>query len=422
MRLGWNLAVHRPLDFAFSDMKGYLDRADLLLDDPGKKAPWLTFFPFGTHVFIFAVKLLFGRDDAAAIGAAFAAVGALAVAYTYATAERLSLRPMARHVAGVVLIFYYPWISFGGYALSEMPFALCVAGAAFHSLRLCDRGRPGDAWWLGVFLAMGAAVRPQILAAAVLLLLHALLRHSAWKRLTVGLAARAAIPVAVVLGLSAMRIHAYNDTWGLVSTNGPLNTVFGRCHNLSLAARAIDAKASFSPPSLAALRQYEKHHPDALFKLDPAIAENLTLSGHIWDAAPNLELAKDCVERTGPVRQLRYAVTHVVMLWAYNIPWPDQGQRPPWHSLMQLGSLAHGFFILPAAVPAMLLAFRRRHARWMLLTLHVLSVIAVAVIYFGDTRLRVPYDGLLIVLAMLSYQALGLAVVRGSEHFLSSGS
>jgi hypothetical protein len=128
------------------------------------------------------------------------------------------------------------------------------------------------------------------------------------------------------------------------------------------------------------------------------------------------------VERTGALRQLRYAVTHVVMLWAYNIPWPDQGQKPPWRSLMRLGSLAHDVFILPAAVPAILLAFRRRHTRWMLLALHVLSVVAVAVIYFGDTRFRVPYDGLLIVLAMRSYQALGLAVVRGSERFLSPGS
>jgi hypothetical protein len=416
VRLVWNLAVHRPLDFAFSDMAGYLERANLMLDKPATRGPWLTLFPFGTHYLVFAVKVVFGRNNRAAIGVAFAVVGALAVAYTYATAGRLSLRPAARRLAGVVLIFYYPWISFGGYVLSEMPFALCVAGAAFHGLRLRDQGRRRDAWWLGVFFAAGAAVRPQILAVAVLLLLHALVRRGAWRRLTVGLAARAAIPIAVVLVFSAIRIHRHNDTWGVVSTNGPLNTVFGRCHNVALAARALDGTGFFGPPPFAALRLYERAHKGTFFKLDPAMGDNLTIQGgHMWDAEPNEDIARACVAKTGTLRQLRYAVTHVAMLWAFNIPWPDQGQKHPWYLFMKLASLGHNVLILPAAVPAMLVAFQRRRARWMIVTIPVLSVVALAVVYFGDTRFRVPYDGLLVVLAALSYQELGLRVRRAIE-------
>ena len=34
VRLWWNLAVHRPTAFADSDMKGYLDRGDLMVAEP----------------------------------------------------------------------------------------------------------------------------------------------------------------------------------------------------------------------------------------------------------------------------------------------------------------------------------------------------------------------------------------------------
>ena len=51
----------------------------------------------------------------------------------------------------------------------------------------------------------------------------------------------------------------------------------------------------------------------------------------------------------------------------------------------------------------MALAFRRRHARRMLLALHVFGLFLVAVVYFGDTRLRAPYDGILVTLAVVTY-------------------
>ena len=62
---------------------------------------------------------------------------------------------------------------------------------------------------------------------------------------------------------------------------------------------------------------------------------------------------------------------------------------------MEVAQALHNLLVLPAALAAMALAFRRRRARAMLLALHVFALMAVAMIYFGDTRLRVPYDGIL---------------------------
>jgi Dolichyl-phosphate-mannose-protein mannosyltransferase len=418
MRLWWNLRVHRPLDFVYSDMAAYLDRADAMLDGSGAASPALTLFPYGTHFFVFLVKRVFGRDDATAIGVAFAVLGALAVAYTYATAARLSERAWVRRGVGVGLVFYYPWISLGGYVLSEIPFALCVAGSAFHGLRLADRGRRWDAWLLGLFLGAGAAVRPQILLAAALLLVHLALRRRAWKHFTAGLAARVATPLAIVLALSALRFHHHTGGWGLVSSNGPLNTVFARCHNLTLFARAPDVDSYFSPPSLRALRDHEKQGGEPLFTLDPAFGEELTIEGHLWDAEPNRRLAERCVARTGWLRQAEHAAGHVALLWVYNSIWPDQGQRRVWRDPMRIACALHAYVILPPAALGLLLALRRRRARSLVLAVHVYGVVFLAMLYFGDTRYRAPYDGLLILFALQTYAELGHVLQCRAERLL----
>ncbi len=406
VRLRWNLVVHRPTDFAFSDMKAYLDRAGAMFDDPGARHPSLALFPFGTHFFVHGIERVFGRENDDAIGAAFAVVGALAVAYTYATAGRFCARSWVRRVVGILLVFYYPWISLGGYVLSEMPFALCVAGAAFHGLRLADRGRRADAWWLGLFLGVGATVRPQILLAAALLAIHVVVRRQAWKSFTRGLVVRAAAPIAILLACSAVRLHDHTGAWGLVSANGPLNTVFGRCHNLMLFSTSSDAGAYFGPPSFAGLRERERMSRAPLFTLDPALDDVLVVQGHMWDAAPMRALADRCVATTGYARQIEYAAKHVALLWVYNVVWPDQGM-PRWRAPMRLAGALHARFLLPPAAVVLLLALRRRNARSMLLALHVYALLILAIVYFGDARFRVPYDGIIIVLAIHGYAEIG---------------
>jgi hypothetical protein len=415
VRLVWNLRIHRLRDFAYSDMAGYLDRAHFMTDKPDLKGPWLALYPYGTHFFIYAVNVVFGRNNDTAVEVAYAVVGALAVAYTYATAEIYVTRRWARVVIGLVLITYYPWISFGGYALSEMPFTLCLAGAAYHGLRLADRGRRRDAWWLGVFLAAGIAVRPQMLLAVVFLAAHHVLRRSTWRGFTATHLVRVGLPIAIILAASAWRLHDHMGYYGLGATNGPLNFVFGRCHNTGLEAVAPDSRGFFGPPSLAALGAHQKQDKHAIMRLDPVFGEKLTIQGHMWDPAPNYEMAARCVRKTGLLGQVRFALTHVVLLWGYNIPWPDQGQKPTWQRPMLIWCDAHNIVLLAPAAVAMLLAFTRRRARSMLLALHVWGVVLMAMLYFGDTRYRTPYDGLIALLALQTYVEIAPWLRRGWE-------
>jgi uncharacterized membrane protein YwaF len=107
---------------------------------------------------------------------------------------------------------------------------------------------------------------------------------------------------------------------------------------------------------------------------------------------------------TGPLRQAKYAITHVVLLWGYNIIWPDMGSTTAGPRItMAVFCIAHSIVILPPAALAMVLAFRRRRARTMLVALHAWGLLLTAMLYFGDTRYRAPYDGVLTVLAVVMY-------------------
>jgi hypothetical protein len=88
---------------------------------------------------------------------------------------------------------------------------------------------------------------------------------------------------------------------------------------------------------------------------------------------------------------------------------------------MDISCGAHTIFILPPAALALILAWQRRRARSMLLALHVWSVIVVAMLYFGDSRYRAPYDGLLIVLAVQTYLEVGQNLRRGLERLRYGG-
>jgi hypothetical protein len=403
VRLIWNLGVHPPLDFRRSDMGMYLGRATDVLDKPWAPRGDYTVFPYGTHLLLAALKGLFGRDDAVALGVAFALLGALAVGFTFATAERLSPRPWVRWATGLALVVYYPWISFSGYLLSEAPFTLALAATAFFSLRLADRGRPRDAWWLGASIAAGAVFRPQMLLSAAFLGLHFVLRRRSWRGFTGGQFARIAAPIVLVLAASSVRLYWHTSTsWrggqlGLVSTNGAVNYVFGRCHATAVTS---DGGGYFSSPSLLALDSVDKNRGGpGFFPLDPVFEKTVHFPGKMWEPAGAYALAHRCVEKSGYFVQARFALTHVILLWAYNLPWPDQGQEARFRVPMAVSAVVHGLVILPPAVAAIVLSFRRRAGRRLLLALHPLALIVTAMIYFGDARFRVPYDGLLILLA-----------------------
>lgn len=399
IRLIWNFAVHSPGDHIVSDMHSYWKHSDSILKDPLQRSGSAIFFPPGTGFFLTLVRFLFGANNHIALAIAFAALGTLLVPLVYRLAERFFQTRWLCRFAAILTCFYYPFISYGGYYLSELPFAVSVTAAGLFTVRLSDRGQTRDAWFAGLAVAIGALFRPQILAAMPLLGLLWLFRRESWLKWKMTHWIHLSIPIVLVILISTARFYHHTGRLGFISGNGPLNYAFGRCHALVIESRAFGYFASYSPPPLGYLDSRQKRQPDSFVRLDSALGTKVTLNGTIWTPETFHDLTKRCVAVTGPWRQLRYSLVHVIMLWGFNIAWPDSA-TDPYRYFMLAAVILHNIFLMPPFIVMFFASWRRRFSRHALLTTQIAALVLIAVVYFGDVRYRAPYDALIIVLAL----------------------
>jgi 4-amino-4-deoxy-L-arabinose transferase-like glycosyltransferase len=399
LRLVWNLAIHSPGDYITSDMQSYWKHSNSILQNPFQRSGSAIFFPPGTGFLLSLVRFVFGPDNHFALAVFFAALGTLLVPLVYRIAERFFEQRSWPRLAAILTCFYYPFISYGGYYLSELPFAVCVTAAGLFTVRLADRGQTRDAWLTGLAIAAGALFRPQILAGLPILGVLWLIRRRSWFRWKLKHWFYLAIPIVLIAVLCVGRFRYHTNRWGFISGNGPLNYAFGRCHTLVIESRAVGYFASYSPPPLGYLESRQKRHPDSFVRLDPAVGTKVTLIGTMWSPEIFDELTKRCMEVTGTSRQIRYSMMHVIMLWGFNNAWPDSA-TDPYRFFMLAAVILHNIFLMPPLLVMLVAAFRSRFSRHALLGAHLAALVLISLVYFGDVRYRVPYDALIMVLAL----------------------
>ncbi len=450
VRLHWNLVVHPIGDYLYSDMSGYNRRANGVLSAPFATHEYTVFFPYGTTWMVAALKLVFGGDNYPAFAVWYALLGSLVVWNTMWIVHRITPRVWVAPLAGGLLTVYYPLISIGGYLLSEIPFAACLTSAAFLLIRLHDEGRKSDAWAIGVLVGIGTAIRPQMLMSVGLVGIYWLIARKAFPKITWAMLGRVALPLIIVLIGSSARVYRHTGEVGLVSTNGAINQVFGRCHNKGIYARPNARSPStirFAPPPLIQLEAHSALNPDAWIRLDPVFGADdspiewlegfavdefgctrrtcrlpggeIEYRGYIGDQKLQRRLAAECVRRSGMAKQLYFGFVHMVQLWGYNSMWPDQADPKPkpdspmqsWRALAEFWRrLNMILFALPALISLLWLARPHADPRRALLVLQFAAVLAVAAMYIGGVRFRLPYDPFIIALAVLVLEA---AVLRG---------
>jgi hypothetical protein len=411
VRLHWNLLVHPLGDYQSSDMKGYTSRADQMVANFGKAYEYHAFFPYGTHFMLALLKAIFGKDGYQAISVAYALVGTMSVLYGVKIAMLVASRKWVPYALGVLLIFYYPLISLGGYTLSEAPFGMFLLFSTYRLLKLVQEGNSRDAWLAGLWAAIAAAFRPQILLSIAVFAVVWLIMRKQMPKVRFKHLVFAGIPLAIMLVFSAARLyHHTGGRIGLVSENGRFNQLFGRCHNKKAVATPATpgrGRIRFGPPPLIQLEKRAKSHPNSWVQLEPALATELAYTGYIADVEPLRELVNKCIAKTGWLGQAKYAVVNTLMLWAYNTPWPDSG-RDMWR---RTAMAWQGWYTTFIAIPAVLTIFtcfwRKTCQRHGILAIHIWAILVTAAIYFGDTRLRTPYDPMLILLALECYLFLG---------------
>jgi len=421
VRLHWNLLVHPLGDYVSSDMRGYVSRADQMLDRFGQPIEYHAFFPYGTHFLLALLKLVFGRENYTAIGTAYALLGTVMVGYGYRIAARVSKYRWVPPFIGMLLVFYYPLISLGGYTLSEIPYGTFLLMSTLALLRLVQDGRTRDAWLTGIFAAIATAFRPQILMSIAVFGLVWVVMRKSMPRVHFKHLVFAGIPIAIVLAFSAARMHHHTGRWGLVSENGLFNQLFGRCHNKKAAAAPEEpgrGRIRFGPPPLIQLEKRAKTAPDSWVQLDPALGAELTYTGYIADAKPLKELMRKCIEKTGYLGQLRYATINILMLAGYNTPWPDSGREMWRHKAQGWQSFYTAFIAIPALLALFTCFIKRTVTRHGILAVHVWAIIVTAAIYFGDTRMRAPYDPMLVLLALETYVFSGVLIFGWARKLL----
>lgn len=416
-RLAWALWLHPPGSYVFSDMGQYILRANTLVEEGfvwGQRH--LAWQSFGTHYLIAAIFKVFGNEPPyTPVAIWYALFGAAAVPMSYVLACRVLPKAWMATTVGVVALLWYPNIANTGFFLSEAPFLLCQLLSTYWLVRVIQEGK--RALPAGLISAVCFMLRPQSAIWFVFVLLTWVInvRRLPWVR-WLHLAA-ISIPLLGALYFSNWRFSKHTGYSGGVAESANMNLTAGRCHNIVTQAfktqRQLDASVRarntrngrrVSVPGLRALGRLDPRH---IAHLNPAMGhESIRFVGYIGDPEIHRELRKECFRRTGFIGQLRYTIGNISLQWFFARQWPDQEPSSRW--VLPISDTYRYFFMVFVLVPSLVgmgIAIRRIRERpeLAIIGLQILGSIIIAGIFFGDVRLRTPYDPYALILAILGW-------------------
>jgi hypothetical protein len=425
-RFVWVVWVHPPHEHVFSDMAHYVHRASLVaafeVDVGDRMMVWQA---WGTHGLLAIPLLLLGPGHSALefAGLMWASFSAATVVLGYQLAQRVLPGRWLAISVGLALLGWVPLLSHTGFFVSETPYACALLATTLGVVRVRQEGRGALA--AGLWGAFAFALRPQ---SAVFFVLLALAWMVERVRLGPGSSPTAKhallllAPLLVVVAISMVRVRVYTGRFGGVAENASMNLTAGRCHNIvtrawSSEAELVSGQQTGSPPpdrriSLPGFRALGREGPDHPLALRPALGgESIDMVGYVGDAEIHREIRKRCYAATGVRGQIHYTITNVALLWLVARPWPESSD-PGGTQLLSVA--VRGRQIAASLAPLSLLgmfvalwawARARGEARDQLsggavCALQFASMLIVAAVFFGDPRLRVPYDPYALILAV----------------------
>lgn len=416
-RLVWVLLIHPPGQYVFSDMGMYVKRAtDLAVNGPREGVRDLAWQAYGTHYLLSVPFKLFGAGApfrAAAV--LWGLLGAAAVPLTYLLACRVLPTARLAKIAGIAALLWYPNLSTTGFFLSETPFLCAQLLAVYWLVRVLQEGV--RAWPAGLAAGLTFMLRPQSALFFVLVfglwLVNA--KRLPWVRLKQLFGV--AIPLLLALAFSVWRYHSHTGRWDGIAENANMNLTAGRCHNI--VTQAFRSKADLkkseaknntgdgrrvSLPGYRSLRQtFPDGHP---LGLNPAMgSDTIRFVGYIGDPWIHRDLRAECYRRTGLLGQLQYSLMNLSLQWFVGRQWPDNSKNHEY--FLPVAEVYRYFFIAVLLVPSCLgvglgLARWRRAPAAAMVALCLLTSMLLAAVFFGDVRLRTPYDPYAIILALLA--------------------
>ena len=391
VRLVWGLFFHAPLNYVYSDMGGYVERA-IRVATGGALSRFDTFYPPGTHLLLALPLWVFGhgRRGMWVASVFWFLLSALVPLLAWRVALRLVSRPAAAITATLCAIWPL-FITYGGFFLSEIPsivFLLLTLWLAMRAAEATGRAAVVAAALAGLSGGAALAIRPQLVLNVAIAGLILLRKRDHRVRVAAFAGLGLIIPVAAVLALNAGAAGRFVG----ISENGGLNFFQGHCpvNTVTTGNPSTGFYVFASPVVVQSNRGLDYVFPTHL----------------AWEQSYFFRQGLRCI-KNNPAGQFSVVARNVADLGITSVPWPQSEERGL-RRFVRPANLIYSILLPSILVASIFLARRkrkegRRAGEWVLIA-HLLAVLPTAVVFYGDPRFRVPYDvfGLALVGALIA--------------------
>jgi 4-amino-4-deoxy-L-arabinose transferase-like glycosyltransferase len=381
IRIIWGLVIHPPVDYLYSDMGAYVERAERLATGEDLRRPD-AFFPPGTHILLAAPLRLFGTELAGMwAGALLWCALSAAIPFFAWRLARLLFDPATAALTALLCASWPLYVTYGGYFTSETPsLAFLLASLwAGYAAALSTGSRAG---WLGLAAGLlgGVAIanRPQLILNLAVLAVPLMLRL---RRHVLALAGIVAGTAVIIAGTVLYNSAAADKPTGL-SENAGLNFWIGHCdvHDVKTVDPVRNITYSFGNPVWSQLERGGSYYFEGRL---------------VWDQGFFYKLGLRCIERDG-LGHVRVLGRNVLNMMATTIPWPQVNDEEGQRGVVRVSNLAYSF-LLPLVVIYSVFTILRRRASGLasgeaVMLLQLACVLVVATFFFGDPRVRSTYD------------------------------
>jgi hypothetical protein len=376
IRVLFVLTVHRPMDFDYSDMHSYIERARQMATPDSQTSIYDWYYPSGSAFFIHIWLRLFGiKAGFVVAGVVQALLASVEIPLLYLATARFFSRQVALGAAAL-FTFHYLSIGYAGFFMSENYLAIGLISAC----ALFVPERPLRLLGAGLMLGLGAWAKSQ---AVLLAPLWAVVLFWQGRRLGAALVMLGCFGVVIPVSIY---VSVKNHQPTFVSYNGGQTFALAHCpiREISYSDPISHTGAMFTLP--VQNQRFERGDVEASWG-----------SAHYTEPFSNSKFYMregfKCIQRY-PLHVVRQAFYHLADTfcgppWSLTMPWPDS------HTAFRPFSLISNLFVSLIIAPLAFVGLwwrRREQAMWLFFGLPVLSVLASAVLFHGDSRFRCPYD------------------------------
>ena len=402
-REAWGVVAHPAMDYVYSDMAGYVDRARRLVDG-APLSRFDTLFAPGTHLLLALPMWLFGSGHLGLLVASmlWAAMSAATPLLAWRVARHL-VSPAAAAVAAAFVAASPLAVAYSGFFTSETPSTALLLAVVLLALTCRSvEGRRRDLAGVALGLAAGAlvAVRPQLALNAAFAVVPLLLVWRRHRRLLAIAVASGAVALAPVLAINA----AAGARVGRISTYDGMNFFLGHCpvHSLTTGLPSTGRWDVASPVAIQQHRGYDVFVPDH----------------HPWDSGWYFRAGWRCIRRDG-VGHVAVVASSVVDLTVTSVPWP-MSEGGVLRRVAAITNVATCASVAVALLAALWLRRRRQleDGRGIAtLAVHLALLVPTGALFLGEPRFRVPYDPF----ALMIVAAVGMQLVASRKRPAMAG-